>query len=47
MWPPENTTDHELLVDVLDCQGDILQSWPVDRKAFEYLRSKLGFVVER
>jgi len=36
----------DLWVDVLDESGDILQEWPIDRRGFEYLRTKLRFVRE-
>jgi hypothetical protein len=36
----------DLWLDVLDDAGDILQEWPIDRRGFEYLRSKLRFVRE-
>lgn len=36
----------DLWIDVLDEHGDILQEWPIDRRGFRYLRSKLRFVRE-
>ena len=36
-----------LAVDVLSEDGDLLQTIPISRGGFEYLRSKLKFRVER
>ncbi len=36
----------DLVIDVLDKNGDIIQDFPITRDGFEYLREKLKFVVE-
>lgn len=36
----------DLVIDVLDKDGDIIQDFPITRDGFEYLREKLKFVVE-
>lgn len=34
-------------IDVLDKKGDILETYPISRKGFNYLRRSLKFQVER
>lgn len=36
-----------LAIDVLDADGDILDTFPITRRGFNYLRGKLKFRVER
>lgn len=38
--------DTDLLLDVLNEAEDIIQDYNLTRKGFEYLRKKLGFVVD-
>lgn len=37
------TDDADIMLDVLDEEGDIIDEVPIDREAFEYLRRKLRF----
>lgn len=36
----------DLIIDVLDWKGDIIQDFAITNKGFEFLRQKLKFVVE-
>ncbi len=47
MGYPEEGGRGDIWVDVLDDKGDILQEWPIDRRGFNFMRSRLGFKVEK
>jgi hypothetical protein len=39
--------ERDLLIDVLDADGDIIQDYPISRQGFEYLRRTLKFKRDR
>jgi hypothetical protein len=38
--------DSDVMIDVLNENGDIIQEFPISKKGFEYLREKLKFRVD-